>query len=778
MLTPKFSIITPVYQAAAFIDERLRRTLSQDIDEAQFECIVVDDASTDDSWAKLQLLAKDFPNLRLQRLAVNGGPGIARNAAIAQASGEWLIFVDCDDVLRPDALSSLNDTIARHPQAQLIGYNWAWLHQPEQAQRKDHPLLAQPHATRLSAYLQLQMDGSLIFSAVKRSLFVSQAIQFAAGVHEDVDVMFHLYRHAAEVAYVNRVLYLKDNRELSIVNHISVRHLEGFVRAWSAIAACLPAEAQAYRQSFQRGLHAVIATRLREIVKRAQPAEAGPLYLSLYYAVCKMLDQYDWLQAPDVAIAASHDQTQYAQLADTFWQTMRSHADHTEEVAALLHESLPALMQKTWSCVDLHHSVFLGPDEIRTCCKRFFVDGEMRGDVVLSKIPAGQIMPVTPVRILKDKQALLNTINRGEASACSGCPFLEFKAWGPLDTLNIQYLSFEYHSVCNLKCTYCSDTYYGGEQARYDVKGLVDKFLAQGMLDQCHTIVWGGGEPVVGKHFAEMLSATVAALPQAKQRVLTNSVKHAPVVEQLLHTGQVSVTTSLDAGTADTFKQVRGMDSLRKVVSTLKRYAAANADQVTIKYIFTEGNCSLEEVKAFVDLMQRNHLLDCNFQISCDFKHETIALDAVIAMIALYGLLTEQHCRLVFFDDLLRQRLTETHAQAEPVIQSTLSALGLGHILADRQAYRKVAIWGAGWQSRYLIEKTAFFKDVEVAYFIDSRPSRIGERFMDHEIVGPEQLLQSDIPVVIAAVQNLPIIYQSFRQLGIDEERLIRKLII
>ena len=42
-------------------------------------------------------------------------------------------------------------------------------------------------------------------------------------------------------------------------------------------------------------------------------------------------------------------------------------------------------MGKSWSCYDLHNSVFLAPNEIRTCCKRFFKDNILKGDVVAIK---------------------------------------------------------------------------------------------------------------------------------------------------------------------------------------------------------------------------------------------------------------------------------------------------------------------------------------------------------------------------------------------------------
>lgn len=767
-----FSIITPVYNAEAYIFDTLTKTLNQNIDSAEFEVIVVDDCSTDNTLSELKKLTKQYPYLKVISSDQNQGPGSARNTAMQAANGEWLLFVDADDHLTPNALMKLKNFMATlNESSDLIGFNWGFVNDEKNIKRrKDKAILGFDKKTLINEYLALHMDGSVIFTAVKRSFVNIHQLQFASGYHEDVDFMFLLYWHAQHIHYLDEVIYQKCNREHSIVNSITNKHIDGFIRAWRFIGDFIHTKenAIALSKQYQLGCVGVLATRLRAIYQNSQLNESQDLYAYLYREATKF----------NLIPKTLDGHTKYKLILQQFIKVMQSEALSVAQKANNINQYLGEVMDKSWSCIDLHHSVFLGPDEIRTCCKRFFVDGEMRGDVALIKIPENQILPITPKKILKEKQKLYQKINAGEDNDCDGCPFLEFKEWEPLDNLDIKYLSFEYHSVCNLKCSYCSDTYYGGKQSNYDVKGLVDKLLDGHMLDNCSTVVWGGGEPVVGKDFDEILEKIVRNIPNANQRVLTNSVKHSALVESLLVEEKISVTTSIDAGNEKTFKKVRGMDSLKKTIKNLQRYAQANSNQVTIKYIFTEGNYALDEVQGFIDLMKFNHLMDCNFQISCDFKHESISLDAVISMIAMYGLLTDANCRLVFFDDLLRQRLGEAHAKSEQTIRGVLSNLGLGHILADRNAFNSVAIWGAGWQSKYLIENSAFFKNVKVEYFIDSRESRKGEKFMNHEIVGPEALLDSDIPVVIAAVQNLPLIYRSFLDLGIDQSRLIKQLII
>ena len=69
------------------------------------------------------------------------------------------------------------------------------------------------------------------------------------------------------------------------------------------------------------------------------------------------------------------------------------------------------MAKKTYSCSDLHHSLYLAPNQIRTCCKRFFIDGKQRGDVVLL-----DQLETTPTikEITHAKQELYSKINTVE----------------------------------------------------------------------------------------------------------------------------------------------------------------------------------------------------------------------------------------------------------------------------------------------------------------------------------------------------------------------------
>ncbi|MBP3655292.1 MAG: glycosyltransferase [Clostridia bacterium] len=104
MNKPLISVIMPCYQNAQSLAASVRSVQAQT--EPRWELIAVNDGSTDDTGAVLEQLAGGEPRMRVITQE-NGGVSRARNAGIAAAKGEWLFFLDADDLLTEDALAHL-----------------------------------------------------------------------------------------------------------------------------------------------------------------------------------------------------------------------------------------------------------------------------------------------------------------------------------------------------------------------------------------------------------------------------------------------------------------------------------------------------------------------------------------------------------------------------------------------------------------------------------------------------------------------------------------------
>ena len=97
---PRISIIFPVYNTASFLKESVDSILNQSF--ADFELIIINDASTDQSWEILQTY--NDPRIRLLNNEVNLGVPKTRNKALDLATGEFIANMDSDDVAHPDRL--------------------------------------------------------------------------------------------------------------------------------------------------------------------------------------------------------------------------------------------------------------------------------------------------------------------------------------------------------------------------------------------------------------------------------------------------------------------------------------------------------------------------------------------------------------------------------------------------------------------------------------------------------------------------------------------------
>lgn len=96
------SIITPAYRAAPFLAETIQSVQGQTY--ADFEMLIVDDCSPDDTAQVVGRFAAADPRIRLLRQPVNQGPAAARNRALAEARGRWIAFLDSDDLWLPEKL--------------------------------------------------------------------------------------------------------------------------------------------------------------------------------------------------------------------------------------------------------------------------------------------------------------------------------------------------------------------------------------------------------------------------------------------------------------------------------------------------------------------------------------------------------------------------------------------------------------------------------------------------------------------------------------------------
>jgi len=115
---PEVSVIMACYNASKYMEETIESVLNQTF--ADFEFVIVDDFSTDDSLEIAQRYQQMDARVMVVSLPKNSGAAAARNAAVEKARGRLICVIDADDICRPYRLQVQHDFLLNNPASVLV----------------------------------------------------------------------------------------------------------------------------------------------------------------------------------------------------------------------------------------------------------------------------------------------------------------------------------------------------------------------------------------------------------------------------------------------------------------------------------------------------------------------------------------------------------------------------------------------------------------------------------------------------------------------------------
>src|SRR5215475_137487 len=196
------SVVIPAYNAAQFLPATLESVLGQTLKPS--EVLVIDDGSTDDTAA----LAEAFgPPVRVIRRS-NGGQALARNLGVAEAAGDWIAFIDADDLWNKYKLEKQMRVLAANPEASLCYSARVHFEQDEEELR---PVLHIPVPPAEGIRQALYRNTTFLPSSVviRRSTFLeSGGFDPQYAVVEDWDLWLRLLHSGVIFAGVQEELML------------------------------------------------------------------------------------------------------------------------------------------------------------------------------------------------------------------------------------------------------------------------------------------------------------------------------------------------------------------------------------------------------------------------------------------------------------------------------------------------------------------------------------------------------------------------------------------
>lgn len=208
----KISVIVPVCNCERYLRECLDSVLAQT--HAALELIVVDDGSTDASGDIADAIAASDSRVRVLH-GHNGGQAAARNRGINIATGDYISFVDADDIAHPLMLQTLVEAAARSGSDVAIG---RFSHKPLPVATPCAGEIVMDPVQTMEAFLLQQFAAGACVQIFDAALFAG-GLRFVEGIiYEDLELLARLYRRACRVVLCDAVLYYYRPNPTSTIN--------------------------------------------------------------------------------------------------------------------------------------------------------------------------------------------------------------------------------------------------------------------------------------------------------------------------------------------------------------------------------------------------------------------------------------------------------------------------------------------------------------------------------------------------------------------------------
>lgn len=215
----KFSIVVPVYNVAAYLPGCIASILSQNFTD--YELIMVDDGSTDNSGQLCDQLAAEHPDRKIRVIhQQNKGLGGARNTGMQAACGEFLFFIDSDDTITAGCLEKIAAYTEANPEADIVVFDYIKVNEEGKVIFWHH---SYPENGICDSVLQkkdmLLLEHSAWDKVIRRKLFLETAVTFPERIwFEDLATIVKLYPYAKKIGYMQEGFYLYLERTGSIMN--------------------------------------------------------------------------------------------------------------------------------------------------------------------------------------------------------------------------------------------------------------------------------------------------------------------------------------------------------------------------------------------------------------------------------------------------------------------------------------------------------------------------------------------------------------------------------
>ena len=204
---------------------------------------------------------------------------------------------------------------------------------------------------------------------------------------------------------------------------------------------------------------------------------------------------------------------------------------------------------------------------------------------------------------------LVDDVRHERPNDCQKCHLLKDGFWRkPVKLNRFTFGVFNRSNICNFKCIYCQFNKQSNTLKKtVDGNSVYEILQELSEIPECNTeelaIQFGNGEFCANKHCDEILDIFLQT--KWKMNLFSNCSIYKEKLEALMASGRIlSLTTSIDAGTRETFKKIKQRDMFYRVIENLKKYPV-NKTILHVKYIFLEGvNDNETDIDSYYEIVK------------------------------------------------------------------------------------------------------------------------------------------------------------------------------
>lgn len=244
-MNPLVTVIMPVFNREGLIAESLNCLLDQTYQN--WECIIIDDASTDSTIDTVKEFAEKDKRFRLvsRPLNYNKGAASCRNIGLRQARGEYIQYLDSDDIIFPKKLELQLDSLLRNPKGSICFCSWSFFKEMPIVYKENQasyflkidykPLEFLEELGLNNTYLPLHSYLTPIEIAHKAGYWNEQITN-----NDDAEYFTRIIINSIKLIRINEVLaFYRKGIDVSLSSYSSAIKVESVVKSWDMIESSL-----------------------------------------------------------------------------------------------------------------------------------------------------------------------------------------------------------------------------------------------------------------------------------------------------------------------------------------------------------------------------------------------------------------------------------------------------------------------------------------------------------------------------------------------------------